>query len=365
VSLVNLAKTDLGIRTDGLATFRVSPSLNGYTAAQSRALFEQIEDGLRGIPGVSSVAESNIVLLGGDGWQQRVKVEGFEAGPDTDTTVSASLVSPDYFKTIAVPLLLGRDFTRADAGTSPKVAIVNEAFVRKFNLGSRPIGARLAFGRSAATPLDIEIVGVVRDAAHVSVHEGTPAQVYRPHRQGAFGSLTFYVRTTGETSQLFSSIAAVVARADRNLPLENVRTMQEQAWNDVTSDRVLATLSSAFAALATLLAGIGLYAMLAHIVARRLREMGIRIAFGARAVDVRRLVFAQVSRITLVGGAIGLALAVGLGRLARSILFGLDGYEPAIAGAALVMVVAVAGVASFVPARRAALVNPVEALRAE
>jgi ABC-type antimicrobial peptide transport system permease subunit len=141
--------------------------------------------------------------------------------------------------------------------------------------------------------------------------------------------------------------------------------MQEQAWNDVTSDRVLATLSSAFAALATLLAGIGLYAMLAHIVARRLREMGIRIAFGARAVDVRRLVFAQVSRITLVGGAIGLALAVGLGRLARSILFGLDGYEPAIAGAALVMVVAVAGVASFVPARRAALVNPVEALRAE
>ena len=136
-------------------------------------------------------------------------------------------------------------------------------------------------------------------------------------------------------------------------------------WNDVTADRVLATLSSAFAGLATLLAGVGLYAMLAHIVARRLREMGIRIALGARGVDVQRLVFAQVSRITLVGGAIGLALAFALGRLARGILFGLDGYEPAIAGAAVVMVVAVAYVAGFVPARRAGLVNPVDALRSE
>jgi predicted permease len=367
VSLTNLARTDLGIRTEGLATFRVSPFLNGYNENQSRALFEQIEDGLRGIPGVSSVGESNIVLLGGDGWQQRVKVEGFDAGPDTDTTVSAALVSPDYFTAIAVPLRLGREFTRADAG-GPKVAVVNEAFVRKFNLGSRAVGARLGFGRGAATPIDIEIVGVIRDAAHVSVHEGTPPQVFRPLAQGPprfFGSLTYYVRSSGDASQLLSSIAAVVARADRNLPVENLRTMDEQVWNDVTADRVLATLSSAFAGLATLLAGVGLYAMLAHIVARRLREMGIRIALGARGVDVQRLVFAQVSRITLVGGAIGLALAFALGRLARGILFGLDGYEPAIAGAAVVMVVAVAYVAGFVPARRAGLVNPVDALRSE
>src|SRR4030095_16729253 len=133
-------------------------------------------------------------------------------------------VSPDYFTAIAVPLRLGREFSRADAG-GPKVALVNEAFVRKFNLGSRAVGARLGFGRGAATPLDIEIVGVVRDAAHVSVHEGVPPQVYRPHRQGVYGSPTFSVRSTGDASQLFSSIAAVVARVDPNLPLENVRTM--------------------------------------------------------------------------------------------------------------------------------------------
>jgi predicted permease len=365
VSLVNLAHTDLGIRTEGLTTFRVNPSQNGYTTDRSRALFEEIEDGLRGVPGVTSVGESNIVLLGGDGWQQGVKVEGFDAGPDADTAVSAALVSPDYFKAIAVPVMRGREFTRADVANGPKVAIVNEAFVRQFNLGGRAIGARLGFGRNAATPVDIEIVGVVRDAAHVSVHEGTPPQVFRPLAQGLYGSLTFYVRSSGDASQLFSSIAAVVGRADRNLPIENMRTMDEQAWNDVTTDRVLATLSSAFAALATLLAGVGLYAMLAHIVARRLREMGIRIALGARGIDVQRLVFVQVSRITIVGGAIGLALAFALGRLARGILFGLDGYTPAIAGGAVMLVVIVACAAGLVPARRAALVNPVDALRAE
>jgi predicted permease len=363
-SLVNLARVELGIKTEGLMTFRISPYLNGYSVDHTQALFERVEDGIRGMPGVTSVGGSTIVLLGNDGWTQNVSVEGFDASPDADAQTSSALVGPGYFPTVGIPLLAGRDFTRADAGSSTKVAIVNQAFARKFNLGSQVVGARLALGRGKK-PFDIEIVGLVRDARHTAVREDNPPQMFLPYRQNPARSITFYVRSTVAARPLVSAIAAVVARSDRNLPLENVRTMNEQVWNSMTGDRVVATLSSSFAGLATILAGIGLYAMLAHIVARRVREMGIRIALGARRVDVQRLVFAHVGRITLIGGVVGAALALGLGRLGRSVLFGLDGSVPAIVGAAVLLVVVVAFAAGLAPARRAALVNPVEALRAE
>jgi predicted permease len=364
VSLLNLSRAELGIKTEGLMTFRLSPYLNGYTMDQSRALFEQVEDGIRALPGVTSVGESTIVLLGNDGWEQNVSVDGFDPGPDDDVQTHSALIGPEYFKTIGVPLLAGRDFTRGDAPPATKVAIVNEAFTRKFHLGSRVVGAHLALGRGRK-PFDIEIVGLVRDARHTAVRENSPPQMFLPYRQHPVRPITFYVRSAIAPQQLVSSIAAVVARADRNLPLENVRTMNEQVWNSMTGDRVVATLSSSFAGLATILAGIGLYAMLAHIVARRVREMGIRIALGARRIDVQRIVFAHVGRITLIGGTVGVALATAFGRLGRSVLFGLEGSAPAILGSAVVLVVVVAFAAAFAPARRASLVNPVDALRAE
>ena len=365
VSLVNISRVELGIKTEGLMSFRIEPYLNRYTNDQTRALLDQIEDGVRALPGVSSVSESTIVLLGNDGWQQNVSVEGFNPGPDDDVQTDSAFIGANYFATIGVPLLAGRDFTRADAGASSKVAIVNEAFARKFHLDSRVVGAHLALGRGPKKALDIEIVGLVRDARHTAVRENNPPQMFLPYRQGVIGSITFYVRSTLDAAQIVPAIATVVARADRNLPLDNVRTMREQVWNSVTAERVLATLSSSFAALATILAGIGLYAMLAHIVARRMREMGIRIALGAQRRDVARLIFMHVGRITLIGGTVGAALAVAFGRVGRSVLFGLDGSAPAIVSSAVVLVVAVAFAAGFAPARRASLVNPVEALRAE
>ncbi|HEY1306440.1 MAG TPA: ABC transporter permease [Vicinamibacterales bacterium] len=364
-SLVNLAGTDLGIRAHGLMSFRVSPSLNGYTQEQSRALFDQVGDGVRGLPGVTSVSESNIVLMGNDGWTQNVTVEGFNAAPEENVSVNSAFVGADYFKTVGPAVLAGREFTPADAGPKATVAVVNEAFARKFNLGSRVVGTRMALGRAARKTLDIEIVGFVRNAKHTTVRDDNPPQLFMPWRQSGVGSLTFYVRSSGDPALLTPSIASVVAEFDRNLPLENVRTMEEQIWSNVTSDRVLATLSSSFAGLATILAGIGLYAMLAHIVARRVREMGIRIALGARGVDVQRLIFGHVAGIVAMGGAIGILLAIGLGRLGRSILFGLGGSEPAIIAGAAAVVVLVAIAAGIAPARRAALVNPVDALKAE
>ena len=365
VSLANLARMDLGIRPEGLATFSISPYLNGYTPAQSIALFDQIEDSIQGLPGVVSVTQSTIPLFGNSNSSRNVTVQGFDAGPDADTVASYASVGAEYFKTLGIPLLQGREFTRADAGQKVTAVIVNEAFARKFNLTGHAVGTRMALGAGNRKTLDIDIVGLARDARYSEVRRAPPPQFFMPFRQSPVRSITFYVRTAGEPDQMLSSLAATVTRADRNLPIENLRTMPDQVWNSVSPDRVVATLSTSFAGLATLLAGIGLYAMLAYSVARRVREMGIRIALGARGIDVQRLIFAHVGRITLVGGAIGLAMAFGFGRLAQSMLFGITGSQPNVVGAAALVVVAVACVAGVVPARRAARVNPVEALRAE
>jgi putative ABC transport system permease protein len=365
VSLANIARMDLGIRPEGLATFSISPDLNGYTPAQAIALFDRIDDSIRGLPGVVSVTQSTVPLLANSNSSRNVTVQGFDAGPDADTVASYASVGADYFKTLGIPLLQGREFTPADAGPRVTATIVNEAFARKFNLTGHAVGTRMALGAGDRKTLDIEIVGLARDARYSEVRAAPPPQFFIPFRQTPVASITFYVRTAGDPQQLLSSIGGTVAGADRNLPVDNLRTMPDQVRNNVSPDRVVTTLSTSFAGLATLLAGIGLYAMLAYSVARRVREMGIRMALGARGVDVRRLIFAHVGRITVVGGTIGLAMALGLGRLAQSMLFGITGSQPNIAGAAALIVVAVACVAGVVPARRAARVNPVEALRAE
>jgi predicted permease len=364
-SLVNVSRADLGIERDGLITFRLSPSLNGYTPERALAFFDRLEDDLRALPGVSSATSSTHPLLADSSSTTNVTVEGFQTTPDTDTSVSYALVSTDYFRTVGIPLVGGREFTRSDASGRQRVAIVNEAFVRKFNLGSRAIGAHLARGAGDNRPLDIEIVGVVRDAKYREMKDVISAQLFQPHRQGQFGALSIYARTGSDPRALLAAIPGVVRRADANLPVEGLRTMDDQIWETMTQDRILTILSSSFAGLATLLAAVGLYGMLAYMVTSRIRELGIRMTFGATGWDVRRLVFGYVGRITLIGSAIGVAAALGLSRLGRAFLFELEGFDLPIVGAALLAVVFVALLAGVLPARRAASVNPVEALRAE
>ena len=366
VSLVNIARADLGIRREGLVTFRLAPSLNGYTPERSLAFFDRIEDDLRAVAGVTSATSSTHPLLADSNSTSNVTVEGFQATPDTDTDVNVAMVSSDYFRTVGIDLLAGREFTRSDATARPKVAIVNEAFVRKFNLGARgALGAHLARGAGNNKALDIEIVGVVRDAKYDEVKSEIGAQLFQPYRQGEAGGLNFYVRTASDSRALLAAIPGLVRRADANLPVERLRTMDEQIWDNTTQDRILATLSSSFAGLATLLAAIGLYGMLAYMVTSRVRELGIRMAFGATGGDVWRLVFGHVGRLTLIGGTIGVVAALGLGRLGQSFLFRLEGFNLPIIAAASIVIVTVALLAGVLPARRAASVNPVEALRAD
>jgi hypothetical protein len=276
-------------------------------------------------------------------------------------------VGSRYFSTLGIPLIAGREFTDADSGEAAPVAIVNEAFVRKFRLGAGAIGTRIGTNPGKGEPPNMEIVGVVADSAYSTARQSPPPQFFRPYRQQPVGTLTFYVRTAPgvNPSAVLSSIPPLVRRLDANLPVDALLTMDQQFDENTTSERILMTMSSSLAALATLLAAIGLYAVLAYSVSQRVREIGIRVALGAHSAAVQRLILGQTLRIAGVASVVGLALAVGLGQLGRSMLFGVDAFDPrAQLGAAALMLV-LAAVAGSVPARRAAAVNPVEALRAE
>jgi predicted permease len=363
-SLYNVSRVNLGVDTANLVMFGVSPMLNGYTPERSKALFERLEDELAAIPGVTSVSGGMVPLVGGSNWNSSVAVEGFDAGPDTDTTSAMNQVGPAYFRTVGIRLLAGREFTRADAAGAPKVAIVNEQFTKKFNLGRTAVGKRMSAG--GPRTLDVEIVGVVQDAKYSEVRDPAPPQFFLPYRQDErLGFLTFYLRSSLGASQVLAAIPKIVAKLDPNLPVEELRTFDQQVRENVFMDRLISILSTAFACLATLLAAVGLYGVLAYTVAQRTREIGLRMALGASPERVRRMVLGQVAVMTLVGGIAGLAAAFGLGWYAQSLLYELKAHDPIAfaAGAAILVVVAMG--AGLLPALRASRIDPMLALRYE
>lgn len=364
-SLANISRVDLGVQIDQVVQFAVAPQLNGYTPERSRAFFERVEDELAAMPGVTGVAGTMVPLIGGSNWGSSVRVQGFDAGPDTDRDSQYNDVGPDYFKTLGVPLIAGREFTRADAFGGAKVAIVNEAFAKKFNLGREAVGKRMTRG-GQDSELDTEIIGLVPNTKYSEVKQEPPPIFYYPYRQNArLGFINFLVRTSLPPEQLLATIPPAIARLDPNLPVENLRTMPQQIQQNVSMDRLITTLSAAFAALATLLAAIGLYGVLAYTVAQRTREIGLRMALGADGGRVRGMVLRQVGWMTLIGGIVGLAGAVGIGRLAQSLLYQMEGSDPVALVGASALLVLVALVAGFIPAQRASRIDPMTALRYE
>jgi predicted permease len=363
-SLVNVSRVDLGLRVDHVAVFGISPELNGYTHARARALFDRVEQDLAAVPGVNGVAVTLVPVLSGSNWNTDVNVEGFKHDQDSNLSSSFNEVSAGFFGTLGIPLLAGREFTLADAGTAPKVVIVNEAFTKKFKLGRDAVGRRIATDRDSQP--NIEIVGVVQNAKYSEVKQEIPPQFFTPYRQDStIGAVNFYVRTSLEPEQILRTIPAVIAKLDPNLPVEDLKTMPQQVRENVFLDRMIGTLSSAFALLATLLAAVGLYGVLAYTVAQRTREIGVRMALGADGRRVRGMVLRQVGRMTLVGGVIGVAAALALGRAAQSLLFGLEGHDPLVVVLATLVLAAVALAAGYVPALRASRVEPMRALRYE
>jgi ABC-type antimicrobial peptide transport system permease subunit len=229
------------------------------------------------------------------------------------------------------------------------------------------VGKHLALdGDATGDQLDIEIVGLARDAGYANVKDEAPPLLIMPYRQDSTAAaLAYYVRTSRAPEQVLQEIPRVIARLDRNLPVSILKTMPQQVRDNVYLDRMTGTLSAAFAALATLLAAVGLYGVLAYTVAQRTREIGVRMALGADDRRIRAMVLRQVGRMTLVGGVMGVAAAFALGRLVQSLLFGMTGNDPMVIGAASLLLAAVVLCAGYVPARRASRLNPVVALRSE
>ena len=362
-SLVNVGRVDLGQDLERVVTCRIAPELNGYAPERSRVLFDRLEEELAAIPGVSGVTSALVPILSGSNWGSDVNVEGFERNPDTDANARFNQVSAGFFATLDIPLLAGREFTSADVAGASKVAVVNEAFARKFGLGDEAVGKWMAVG---GEELDIQIVGLVRDAKYSEVKDDVPPLFFTPWRQNeGTGGLAFYVRTAIDPAQVVRAIPGVVASLDPNLPIDELKTMPQQVRENVFLDRMISTLSAAFALLATLLAAVGLYGVLAYSVERRTREVGVRMALGANALSVQRMVLAQVGRMLLIGGVIGAAAALAIGRTAASLLFGLQGHDPVVLATAAIVLTLFALGAGFVPAWKASRVDPIRALRAE
>src|SRR5688572_22580008 len=258
-SLVNVSRVDLGLKLDRLITFEVAPELNGYSSERSKAIFERLESELAALPGVTSVAGALVPVLANDSWGTDVGVQGFKSGPDVDSNARFNEVGAGYFSTLGIPLIAGREFTTADRLGAPKVAIVNQAFAKKFGIEHNAVGTLMRQNGSNG-PLDMEIVGLVQDAKYNEVKGAVPPLFFIPHRQDErIGSMVFYVRTAADPGQFLQSINAVVSKVDPNLPVDDLKTMTQQASENVFIDRLITTMSAAFAALATLLAAIGLY----------------------------------------------------------------------------------------------------------
>ena len=364
-SLMNLKNLDPGFKADRVVAFTVDPSLNGYGDARKNELYKRIQDDIAAEPGVSDVSMAELGLLAGNDSSSTVQVEGYTSKEDEDMNPNFNGVGPGFFQTLGIPLRSGREFTEQDAAGAPKVAIVNEVFAKYFFGGEDPIGRRIGLSRDGKD-LDIAIVGLVRDGKASNLKEKPRRMVYRPYAQDTgVGDMTYYVRTAAEPGALGSRLRKIVAAADPNLPITEMKTLRVQIAESLFVERMVASLSAAFGFLATLLAALGLYGVMSYAVTLRTREIGIRMALGAERSTVLGLVLKEVALLAGIGVVVGLPGGYGLGRLVESQLFGLTARDPLTFGLATLALLLSAFLAGYIPASRAARVDPMVALRYE
>ena len=365
-SLFNIVRVDLGMKIDQVVAFSISPAQNGYADERSAALFRELEQRLDALPGVASASVSVVPLLGNTNWDNNVTVEGFDASPDTNTASSFNVVGPRFFETLSIPVLAGRSFNSQDTEGRPKVAIVNRAFAEKFDMGDAVVGKRMARGIGSDVDLDIEIVGLVADARYSNVKLDPPPQFFVPIGQTpGLGRAVFYARSKGDPETLMRAIPPLVAEFDPNLPVENLATMERLSRQNIVIDRLMGTLASLFAGLATALAAVGLFGVLNFSMAQRSTELGLRAALGASPGTLKRMMLRHALVLAIIGIVIGTGLALLLGRLSAGLLYGISPFDPMISLLAAVLLLAVVLLAGWLPARRAASIQPVEALRYE
>jgi len=365
-SLLNLKTQDLGVRPDHVLEFSISPELNRYTPPQTIALADRIRKSMGLLPGVRSASESEIPMLANSNSSSNVTVQGYNAQEDEDMNVDQNFVGPNFLATMGIPLLNGREFSEADSGTSPKVAIINEAMARRFFAGRNPIGLRFGFGGGKDVKLDTEIVGIVKDSKNTDVKHAAHPFAFLPYSQSEHaGNATFYVRTNQDPVALTVTVRNLIAGFDANLPVYGVKTLTAQVDEIMFTDRLVTIFSLCLGLLASLLAAVGLYGVMAYVVARRTREIGIRMALGATQQNVAWMILREILGMLAAGLCVGLVAAYGIGKVVESLLFGVKASDPAVFVLAAVLLAAVALLAGWLPSRKAANVDPMVALRYE
>jgi predicted permease len=366
-TLANLKQMNSGFRDlDNLITFQVDPALNGYTVPRLKAFYQQSLDNVRAIPGVKSAGYGVVSILSGGEWDSSMGVEGHTVKDGEDMQAFMNSVSPGYFQTLGVPLLEGRDFDKRDEGEHIRTAIVNREFAKHFFGDRSPIGRHVGFGTGPKSKLDIEIVGVTENTLYEGPREGIHRQVFVPFAQSDFpASATFYVRSATGSAAMFGPVRQKVQELDRSMPIYDMKTVESRLDETLSTERLIAVLSAAFGGLATLLAAIGLYGVMAFVVARRTKEIGLRMALGAPQRSVVWMVMRETLLLLGIGLALGLPSAYLLSRYVSSQLFGVKANDIGTALAALVILAAVAAGAGFLPARRASTIDPMNALRHE
>jgi predicted permease len=362
-SLQNLKTTDTGVKLDNLVTFQISPDLSGYDDERAVIFYSQLLERLRSAPGIKSAAIASVPILSGDEWDSSMAVEGHRAADGEDMQAFMNSLSPGYFETMQIPFLDGRDFRPSDAKRETTVAIVNRRFAEHFFKGKSAVGKRLGWGGGPNAKLTIEIVGVVENSLYEGPREGVRRQVFIPN--WGKGGVAFYVRAQTASSAAYNVIRNEVRQLDAAMPVYSLKTLEGQLDETLLTDRLIALMSAGFGLLATLLASIGLYGVMAFVVARRKKELGIRLALGAQPSRVIWMVMREVLILLAIGLAVGIPAALSLGQFVSSQLYGIQPRDPWIAGGTMALLAIVSVAAGLIPARRASRIDPIMALRYE
>ena len=362
-SLQNLQTTDPGVALDNLVTFQLSPALSGYDEPRAVQFYQDLLERLRSAPGVKSAALAAVPILSGNEWDSSTSVEGHNPADGEDMQAFMNALSPGYFETMKIPILEGRDFRQSDVKDESRVAIVNRRFAEHFFKGRSAVGKRLGRGTGPKVKLDVEIIGVVADSLYEGPREGVRRQVFVPN--WGRNSAAFYVRTATGSSSAYSLIRNEVKQLNSSMPVYEMKTLEAQLDQTLLTDRLIALLSAGFGLLATLLASIGLYGVMAFVVARRRKELGIRLALGAQPRLVIWMVMREVLLLLAIGLAVGIPAAMALGRFVSTQLYGIEPHDPWIAGWTMTLLTVVSALAGLIPAHRASRIDPILALRYE
>jgi predicted permease len=375
-SLNNILMIDTGFDTESLLAFSVAPGSNGYDPPQTKTYAKALLERVRATPGVAAAAFVSSPLLTGGSWNSRITVEGRPYDPAHRPLSHNNLISPGYFETMGIRLIAGRDFDSREEKQvvvdstglrpNPSAAIANDQFVKMFLNGRDPLGVRVGFGANPGTPTPIEIVGVVSTAKYTRVQAQAQPQLYFPYFEAPFIlGLTMYVRSTQSPESLAASIREAARQVDPRVPVYDMRTMQEQVERSLVNERLVASLSSILSLLATVLSMVGLYGVLSYTVARRTREIAIRVAFGAASSKVAGLIARDVLTMVVTGMALAVPAYWWLNRYVTSQLYGVSPTDPTSFASAAALLLLAALVAVWFPSRRALRVNPMTALRDE